>query len=406
MRVLQINTVYGTKSTGRTCVEVEKALQLAGHECYTAYGNGHSSSKYAYRIGSKIEYYFHNVMARITGLQGYFSFFATLRLIKYINKIDPDIIHLRNLHANYLNLPLIFRYLKYLNKPIILNLHDCWAYTGKCAYYSTIGCYKWKSECGKCPKLKEYPKSYLFDHTRKMRRDKEKWFTSICENLTVVGVSSWVTEEAKQSFLRKAKNITYIYNWINQDIFRPYSEIDVETRKKYRIPSDKFVILGVSSEWVKGTPRYEDFLKLSERLTNDEILVLVGSSEARFNCDRVIWIDFVSDTLDLAKLYSCANVYIHCSVEDTFGKVIAEAMACGTPAIVYGITGCAELVGTDCGYTIEPRNIDQMRNAINNIKQQDKTLFIESCINHVQDKFNYENNVRQLIKLYCEEGNR
>lgn len=168
MNVLQINTVYAVKSTGRTCSELEKALVSEGHNCCTAYGNGpRNMGVNAYQIDTKLEYIFHNALSRLTGLEGYFSRCATKRLIRFINAYKPDIILLRNLHGHYLNLPMFFEFLSSLNIPVIQVLHDCWAFTGKCAYYTTIGCNKWESECEKCPKIHEYPQSYIFDRTKK-----------------------------------------------------------------------------------------------------------------------------------------------------------------------------------------------------------------------------------------------
>lgn len=395
MRVLQINTVYGTKSTGRTCVEVEKALQLAGHECYTAYGNGHSSSKYAYRIGSKIEYYFHNVMARITGLQGYFSFFATLRFIRYIEDLNPDIIHLRNLHANYLNLPLFFRYLKSLNKPIILNLHDCWAFTGKCTHYTDSNCAKWQSQCSNCPLIHDYPQSLFFDRTKKLHKDKNKWFKNL-KNLTVIGVSKWTSEQAKMSFLSN-RNILTIYNWINRDVFYPRKESDL---KDYQIDESKFVILGVSSTWIEGSPKYEDFIKLSKLIPSEMQIVLIGQTGSCNFPQNIKCIPFVEDINELAKLYSAASVYVHLSTEDTFGKVVAEALACGTPTIVYNSTALPELIEDGCGYIVKPRDVHGVLKSILKIKANGKGAYINNCITNVANNFDYSKNTNKLIKLY------
>lgn len=395
MRVLQINTVYGTKSTGRTCVEVEKALQIAGYECYTAYGNGYSDIRYAYRIGSKIEYYIHNIMARITGLQGYFSIFATIRFIRYIENLDPDIIHLRNLHANYLNLPLFFRYLKSLNKPVILNLHDCWAFTGKCTHYTDIHCAKWQSQCSNCPAIHDYPQSLFFDRTKKLYKDKKKWFNNI-KNLTVIGVSKWTSEQAKMSFLSN-RNILTIYNWINRDVFYPRKESDL---KEYQIDESKFIILGVSSTWIKGSPKYEDFIMLSKLIPSEMQIVLIGQTDSCNFPQNIKCIPFVKDINELAKLYSTTSVYVHLSTEDTFGKVVAEALACGTPAIVYDSTALPELIEDGCGYIVKPRDVHGVLKSIIKIKENGKSIYANKCITNVANNFDYSKNISKLIELY------
>lgn len=401
MKILQINTVYGEKSTGRTCQEVEKALIKSGNECVTAFGLGNARGDNVYRIDNRFEYYIHNILSQITGLEGYFSIFATIRLIHFINEFNPDVIHLRNLHGHYLNLPLLFSYLKKIDVPIIQNLHDCWAFTGKCAYYTTIGCNRWQAECGSCPVLRKYPKSLFFDRTKKMIRDKMKWYSGL-NNLTVVGVSDWTKNEAEKSFLNKcAKSIIRIYNWINLDVFHPYNYIETEDiKKEYGIPSDKFLVVAVSAEWVPGSPRYEDIKRLSEMLGNDCMLIIVGRSTEKIKWNNTIYIPFVKDTSKLAKIYSISDVYVHCSIEDTFGKVIAEALACGTPAIVYGITGCAEIVDKNSGYIIRPRDVEEMFRCISDIKKNGKEMYSEGCILNVNKRFKYETNVGQLLSLY------
>ena len=397
MKVFQINVVYDEKSTGRTCKEVEKELIKQGHEVCTAFGKGKSINANSYLIDTPLEYYTHNVLSRITGLQGYYSFFATKRLVKKIEKFNPDVIHLRNLHANYLNLPLLFKYLAKSNTPVIQNLHDCWVFTGKCPYYTFTGCEKWKSCCHNCPYLRKYPKSHFFDFTKKMYLDKKKWYSNI-KNLTIVGVSDWVTNEGKKSFLnRPGVNFMRIYNWIDLSVFKKYD--DELTKEKYKIDKSKFIILGVSAGWIEGTVRYNDFMKLADKIDSDNMqIVLIGTSPKPIEHKNILHFQYISDVRELAKMYSMADVYIHMSVEDTFGKVIAEALACETPAIVYNSTGCSEIVGDGCGFVVKPRNINQVIDSINKIYNNEVKL--DNMREWVTKEFNYEKNVNQLINLY------
>lgn len=395
MKILQINTVYKEKSTGRTCFEVKRALEENGHIGYVAYGRGKHNDKNTYRIGSEIGYYFHNIMARVTGLQGYFSYFATKRLIEYIKHISPDIIHLRNLHAFYLNFPLLFRFFKEADIPIVLNLHDCWAFTGKCPHYTDVGCYKWKTQCYDCPVIHNYPKSYFFDRTKKLYKDKKQWFDEI-RNLTVIAVSKWTADQAKMSFLSNRRIIT-IYNWINRDVFYPRNE---NVFKKYGINDKKFSILGVSSSWSVGSPRYEDFIKLSKLIPNEMQIVIIGQSNISDFPQNIKHIPFVEDINELAKIYSSADVYVHLSTEDTFGKVVAEAMSCGIPAVVYNSTALPELIKEGCGYVVDKRDIHSVLNALLTIKYNTKTFYSERCVLNVAENFNYTQNIFKLIKVY------
>ena len=374
---------------------MKKALEASGHQGFVAYGKGKHKDTGTYRIGSDAEYYFHNLMARITGLQGYFSFFATKRLIRYIKYISPDIIHLRNLHANYLNLPQLFGFLRETNIPVVLNLHDCWVFTGKCTHYTYIQCFKWKTECFKCPIKRSYPQSLFFDRTRKLYNDKKIWFSGI-KDLTIVGVSKWTAVQAEMSFLANRRILT-IYNWIDRGVFYPRKENVLST---YGVDTSKFTILGVSASWTPNSPRYEDFMKISSLIQDDMQIVLVGQSNISKFPENIKHIPFNSDTNELAKLYSSADVYVHLSIEDTFGKVVAEAMACGTPVVVYNSTSLPELIGDGCGYVVESRDVEGVLTALNKIMTNGKNHYSGICELNVANNFDYEKNTEKLLSLY------
>lgn len=395
MKILQINVVYKRGSTGRTCYEVNRALEKEGHEGYTAYGFGYCEDSNVYRIGGRYTYYIHNLLAKITGMQGYFSFFATKRLIKYICKLSPDIIHLRNLHAFYLHYPTFFKYLSTLDIPIVLNLHDCWPFTGKCPHYTDIECFKWKVQCEKCPAIKNYPKSFFIDNSNKLYKDKKHWFGEI-KNLTIIGVSKWITEQAKMSYFSNRKIVT-IYNWIDRSVFYPRKD---KVLKKYDIDDTKFIILGVSAFWSNKSSKFKDFMKISTLIQDDMQIVLIGQSSISEFPQNIKHIPFISDINELAKLYSSADVYVHLSTQDSFGKVVAEAMACGTPVIVYNSTALPELIREGCGYVVEKRNVEGVVEAIFEIRRNGKFSYSDSCILNVAKNFDYDYNTRMLLKLY------
>jgi putative colanic acid biosynthesis glycosyltransferase len=396
VKVLQINTVAGIGSTGRTVIELVNALAEDGQDCYIAYGQGTSSCRKSFKIGSRIENHLHNVLSRLIGKQGYYTKRGTAKLIQYIEEIQPDIIHLRNLHGNYLNFGLLFKYLKKVDKPVVWTLHDCWAYTGKCAHYTEIGCYKWQTYCHHCPQVKKYPPSLFFDRSEQMFTDKKRWFTSV-KNMTIVPVSKWLAGEVQQSFMAKYP-IVPIYNWIDQQIFKPSIS---NVREQYGIDKNAFIILGVSAGWGKYNSKLQDFIKLSHRLPKGMQIVLVGrTKEPGCIPESIIHIPYLQGASELAKVYSMADVYVHLSVEDTFGKVIAEALACGTPAIVYNSTACPEVVGEGCGYVVEKRDIEQVLQAVGKIKLLGKQAFSSKCNDFVAEHFSYNKNIDKYIQLY------
>lgn len=400
MRILQINVVYGEKSTGRICFEVEKYLNTHGDECYTAYGVGDKpSSMYAYRLENRFGYYIHNIFSKFTGLEGYFSYFGTKRLIKYIKKIKPDVIHLHNLHGHFVNIPMLFKFLGKTQTPVVITLHDCWIFTGKCTHPTRTGCDKWKTRCSRCPAKKEYPLSHTFDFSKKMFSDKKK----LIERLNVkavIGVSDWVADLAKQSFLNKFK-ILRLYNWVNRDVFKPYDKKSVlPVLSKYCVDKNKFTVICVAAAWAEDSQKNNELINFAAKIGSDYQIIVIGQNSRSIKSDNVVPIDFISDIKELAMLYSFADVYVHFSVADTFGKVIAEAMACGTPAVVYDVSACAELVKDGCGEKVEPHNTDGLVAAVRKVKSVGKEFYSSACLKRVEEDFDYNKNMAKLRKIY------
>lgn len=180
MRILQINSVCGIGSTGRIVTDIHNMLIEQGHESYVAYGRGLPlNCNNTIRIGNKFDNYMHVAKTRIFDKHGFGSKKATQDFIKMVKELDPDIIHLHNIHGYYINIEILFKYLKEANKPVVWTLHDCWAFTGHCAYFDYVNCGKWEMGCYKCPQKKEYPKSFLLDNSKWNYFKKSKVFTGV-----------------------------------------------------------------------------------------------------------------------------------------------------------------------------------------------------------------------------------
>ena len=165
MKILFINTVCGKGSTGRIASQIGAAAEQAGGSYMVAYGRGvDGDPEHSYRIGGKWHTYVHAFLSRITDRAGFYSKAATKQLVKFIRAYHPDAIHLHNLHGYYLNIEILFDYLKneYKGK-VVWTLHDCWAFTGHCVHYTCAGCDRWKTGCHHCPEKGEYPASVLAD---------------------------------------------------------------------------------------------------------------------------------------------------------------------------------------------------------------------------------------------------
>ena len=400
MKVLQINALYEKLSTGRTMKEMHEFMQEHGIESYVASPVLDRHLKNSYKIGNNLDMKMHALLSRITGEQAYFSYFSTKGLLGYIKKINPDIVHLRNLHGNYINLKLLMKYLAENDIAVAVTLHDCWFYTGKCCHYIEDHCYRWKEDCGHCPALKKYNKSWFFDRTRKMLYDKIKWFGAI-NKLGVIGVSAWITADASQSkVFRKAKEIQTIFNWIDLDSFFPHNADDL----KYELNIfDKFVILGIAAGW--NTQKGLDiFLELSDMISDEYIIIMVGeccSLEQR-NSDKIKFIGKIDDVKLLSDYYSMADVFINPSIQETFGKTTAEALASGVPVIGYNATATPEILGQDgsCGYIVDENKADLYWKKIQEINKKGKASYTDACRERAEKYFDKDTNINQYICLY------
>jgi len=397
MKILQINAVYNHSSTGRTCAQLQDYINnYTSHECKTAFCYG-GKSEDGYIIGSKTDRNIHGFLSRLFGKQGYYSTGSTKKLIKYMDQYAPDIVHLRNLHGNYINLPVLFKYLSEKKIPVVVTLHDCWFYTGKCVHYSKLDCQKWQESCGNCPALKEGNVSWFFDKTEKLLNDKKSFFKSL-DKLAFVGVSEWITDEVKKSEIGKNADIVKrIYNWIDLSVFKPSEN---KIREKYAINENDFVIMSVTSSW-NGDKGLEDFVKLDKLLEKNQKIVLVGGKRDGFDYpDSIICIPATESINDLVDLYSMADVFVTFSRLESFGKTTAEALACGTPAVCYNSTANPELIGEGCGYVASAGNVEEVKKYIDTVMNNGKSFYSKNCVEYVRDNFDIKTCVEDYIAIY------
>lgn len=395
MRIAQINAVYEYSSTGRTTKEMHMALKTIGYESIVFNSIVDNPKENVHQIGTKFDHKFHALLSRLFGLQGYFSYGATRKLLKQLDDYTPDIIVLRNLHANYINLSLLLKYIIRKKIPTILVLHDFWFMTGHCCYYTEDSCTNWQTECGKCPILHKYNRSLFFDNSRKIFNDKRNLFSQI-KDLAVVGVSDWTTKEARKSILKEAKIICRIYNWIDLDVFKTTDSKQIRTELK--ISEEDFVILGVAQIWVeqKGLSL---FVSVANHFPEYKIVLVGFMPQGNKLPNNVISVGTINRSEQLAIYYSMANVFFNPSIQETFGKVSAEALACGTPIIANNATANPEIVG-DCGCVINNNNLQEIYLAIENMRN--KNISSDKCVKRAQTLFNKELNLKEYYKLFDE----
>ncbi|MGG1397349.1 glycosyltransferase [Bacillus salipaludis] len=396
MKVLQINSVCGVGSTGRIATDIHKILLKKEYESYIAYGRGVAKNcGTAIRIGNNNDIYSHIAKTRAFDKHGFGSKKATKDFIKKIRDVDPDIIHLHNIHGYYINVEMLFDYLKNENKPVIWTLHDCWAFTGHCAYFDYVGCNNWKTQCMNCPEIRSYPASFLRDNSKTNFLNKKRIFNGV-NNLTIVTPSKWLADLVNESILREYP-VKVINNGIDIDVFQP---IDNDFRKRYNL-EEKFIILGVASTWDRRKG-YKYFNELSNRLQKDEVIILVGLTEKQKEKlpENIIGITKTQNVNELVEIYSTSDVFVNPTMEDNFPTTNIEALACGTPVITFNTGGSVESIDDNCGYIVEKGNVSELYERINDIKNKSKNYYMANCTSRAMELFNKEKRFYEYIELY------
>ncbi len=396
MKVLQINAVYGIGSTGRITQELDLALKENRIQSKVAASVSNVPEADYYSIGNLLDRKLHALLSRLTGKQAYFSKVVTFKLLRYIEKEKYDIVHLGNLHGNYIHLPMLLKFLAKKDIATVMTLHDCWFFTGKCTHYIDFGCYKWLDRCGNCPKLKKDNASWFFDRTERIRADRERLFKAI-PRLAVVGVSDWITNEAKKSFLGNAAVLQRIYNWIDTDVFQP-SDVS-ELKEKLKLKSNP-IVLGVSHYWT-DTKGLSTFVALAKRMPEVQFVMVGNMPKTAELPDNILSVGLVSDPKELAQYYSLADVFLNPSLYETFGKTTAEAMSCGTPVIGFRSTAIPEVIGENGGIILDvDDDIVSIENAIRHILNKTKEFYTKNCRMYVVENFEKEKVIEEHIQLY------
>lgn len=396
MKVLQINSVCGIGSTGKIATDIYDILIEQGHECRIAYGRYEARNiptEHTIKIGTDLDVKIHALMSRITDRTGFYSRKSTKKFIQEIEAYQPDVIHLHNIHGYFINIEILFGFLERYKKPVIWTLHDCWSFTGHCSYFDYIKCYKWKTQCHNCPQKSAYPKSSLFDNSKKNYMDKRRLFTAV-DNMTIVTPSKWLAGLVNESYLGKYP-VKVIHNGIDLEIFKPRES---DFRNRYHI-EDKTIVLGVANIWDERKG-FKDFIKLSSMLDNQYVIVLVGLSEQQYADlpENIIGIKRTQNAKELAEIYSTADVFVNPTYEDNFPTVNLEALACGTPVITYDTGGSKECLEKYSGKMIEQGNLEELKKEIRNYKHKN----VNSAMDYLKknESLNKAECFREYIKIY------
>ncbi len=389
--ILQINSCANWGSTGKIAEQINQTAAAQGWKTYIAYGRDvNRSQSELIHIGNAISQAFALVEARFFDNDGLANRCATIKLIKKIKKIEPDVIHLHNLHGYYINYKILFDYLNTTDIPIVWTLHDCWSFTGHCGHFVGANCEKWKTGCSNCPLKKGYPASWWLDNSKRNYELKRRLFTAN-RNLHIVAVSEWLADLVGQSLLKNV-DTRVINNGIDLKVFKP-----LETKKKA-----KFRILGVSSVWTKSKGLY-DFFGLRELLDeNTYEIVLVGLSEEQVKDlpKGIIGITRTNSVEELVGYYSSADVFVNPTYCDSFPTTNLEALACGTPVVTYQTGGSPESVALETGIVVEQGDVDSLARSIKTIQNNGKSHYSKACHIRAEMCYGKEERYHEYLMMY------
>ncbi len=395
MKILQINSCnFG--STGGIMLNIAKTAEDSGHTAYTVFPKSRSNLKKDVKnsilTGNVFTRNLHLLMSYATGFNGCFSVLSTYKILKKLDGISADIIHLHNLHNSYINLPMLFSYIKKRGIKTVWTLHDCWSFTGQCPYFTMADCEKWRDGCFECRQYKKYPAS-LFDRTKIMYRLKKRWFTQV-DNMTIVTPSEWLAELVRRSFLKEYP-VKVINNGIDLSVF---CRKESDFRKKYNL-ADRHIILGVASPWSERKG-FDVFLKLADMIDDNYAVVLVGVSETQREelPKNVIGIPRTSNCGALAEIYSAADVFVNPTREDNFPTVNIESLACGTPVVTFDTGGSPEIIDDTCGITAKENTAEALKSAIVEICQY-RQYSARACRARAE-KFDMNDKFKEYVELY------
>lgn len=398
MTILQINVTTNSGSTGRIAEGIGIAAQKSGFESWIAYGrHANQSSSRLIRIGSTLDHYEHAIESRLFDNHGLASRRATVSFLREVDKIKPDLIHLHNIHGYYLNYKFFFQYIRENNIPIVWTLHDCWPFTGHCAYFTLCGCNKWTKQCFNCPQSKTYPQSVVCDGSKKNYALKKLYFTS-APDLHLVPVSHWLGHLLGLSFFSGCP-YTVVYNGIDTDAFFPAFENDI--RNKLGIRQNEMILLGVTSTW---SPRKGllDFIELRKKISPQHKIVLIGLTKKQIASlpQNIIGIERTESTKQLAEYYSAADLFLNLTYEDNYPTTNLEAISCGTPCLTYRTGGSPESITSKTGFVVPQGDIDSVLKCIETVRKNGRESYSSACRNYALAHFRQEDRFQEYIDLY------
>lgn len=393
-KIVQLSASHNRGAIGKIMEQVGvKVKNELSFESWVIYGRYDCQSELkCIKMGNTaevVEHYFEN---RFLDNEGLASRMMTTKIVGKLKEISPDIVHLHNIHDHWINYKILFDYLNEANINVVWTFHDCWAYTGGCFHFITVGCDKWKTECGHCPQRNRY-----WDRSKRNFLLKRKMFLR-CKKLHIVTVSQWLKDVTEESFFC-GNDIRVIHNGLDVNVFRPIANV----KNIWNLPKGKFIVLGVATAWTENKG-LNDYKSLAKKLGDRYLIVLVGMTRKQIDslAKEIFGLPPTRTQEELSALYNLADVVVSMSKAETFGLTIAEGMACGTPGVVCNNTAQPELITKDTGIVVQTGDIDAAVTAIEKICLTGKSLYSESCRKLALERYDKDECYKKYLRLYEE----
>jgi len=354
--------VYGTGSTGKIVKDLHTYYQKQGISSHVIYGRGGKSvDVYVFKCASEFASKLRNLISRYTGNLYGMGKRETKKIIHYIEKENPDVVHLHCINGFFCDIYGLVEYLKKSTIPTVLTMHAEFMYTGNCGY--AFECQQWKNGCIECPNVKEAIGSKNPDAPKKNWKQMYRAFNGFDNHLVLTGVSDWISERSLQSKILGNKKTVTVLNGLDDIVFCKGNEQPELIRRLRK--QNKKVILYVTPYFEDGNKGGRWVLELAEQMKDADIhFVVVGNVEKTYDHENITFIGRIENAKELAAYYENADVTLLTSKRETFSMICAESLCCGTPIIGFEAGAPEKIALKEYSEFVEYGNTEMLKNSL------------------------------------------
>jgi len=398
MKVLQVNCVYGSGSTGKIVREIHAGLLNEGIESVVCYGRGTVADEDGvYKVCGELYSKANQFYARVRGQLYGGCKVSTLHLINMIEREKPDIVHLQCINGYFVNIYKLIGWLKQKRIKTVLTLHAEFMYTANCGHARE--CERWKIGCGSCPQLKTDIRSYGIDGTAKSWRKMCEAFKGFKDCLRVVSVSPWLMMRAMQSPMLEDKRHCVVMNGLDTNVFyrRDVSLLKREYSENRKIILFVTTFFSDAGDDLKGG-RY--VLELARRLESEDVTIVVAGryDENLKYPSNMVMLGRVESQDRLAEYYSLADVTLLTSLRETFSMVTAESLCCGTPVVGFEAGGPETIALPGFSEFVPQGDVSALAKAVYEMLQKDFAGI--DIAEKAQELYSGKRMVNEYIRIY------